>query len=253
MTQDSPLPDASHAEPAADRDPASEPVRRGPGFEPRAVPVTGYADGPAVPPDRLTPTRIREAFAAPRPWTPEVSDESRQPRLRPGATGLVPASVLVPLVVRDAGLTVLLTERTAHLHDHAGQVSFPGGADEPEDADAVATALRETEEEIGLARGHVEIIGRLPDYPTITGFVIAPIVALVSPPFELALDDFEVAEAFEVPLAFLMDPRNQEWRTASIGPESRRFLAMPHDGHFVWGATAAMLRNLYRFLAAQLV
>lgn len=234
----------------SDRDATEEPGPR-PSFDPESVPPSGTADGPAIPVDRLTPAAIRAAFGSSRPWTPEPSDESRKPRLRPGTTGLVPASVLMPLVVRDAGLTMLLTERTAHLTDHAGQVSFPGGGAEPGDADAIATALRESEEEIGLARAHVEVVGRLPDYVTVTGFRVAPVVALVHPPFELTLYDFEVAESFEVPLGFLMDPANQQWRTVRMNVGTRRFLAMPHDGHFVWGATAAMIRNLYRFLAAQ--
>ncbi len=146
---------------------------------------------------------------------------------------------------------MLLTERTAHLNDHAGQVSFPGGSAEPEDVDVVETALREAEEEIGLARARVEVIGRLPDYPTVTGFNVAPIVALVDPPLALTLDAFEVAEAFEVPLAFLLDPANQERRAIIMDGHSRRFTAMPYGTHFIWGATAAMLRNLYLFLAAQ--
>ncbi|MEO9065921.1 MAG: CoA pyrophosphatase, partial [Burkholderiaceae bacterium] len=185
-------------------------------------------------------------------WLPERSDESRKPRLRNGATGLVAASVLVPIVVRHGGPTMLLTERTAHLNDHAGQVSFPGGSAEVDDVDEIATALRETEEEISLSRRHVEVIGRLPDYPTITGFNVAPIVALVYPPFALTLDAFEVAEAFEVPLAFLLDPANQERREIVMDDHVRLFTAMPYGSHFVWGATAAMLRNLYLFLAAQL-
>ena len=221
-------------------------------FEPESVPIIGVSSGRAIPDDRLTPAALRAAFASPEPWQPEVSDEARKPRLRKGATGPVPASVLMPIVVRDTGLTMLLTERTAHLSDHAGQVSFPGGGAEPIDVDAIDTALRETEEEIGLARVHVEVLGRLPDYATITGFVVAPVVALVHPPFDLTLYDYEVAEAFEVPLAFLMDPANQHVHEVSTPQGSRRFLSMPHDGHFTWGATAWMLRNLYVFLRAQL-
>ena len=163
----------------------------------------------------------------------------------------MPASVLVPIVVGHGAPTVLLTERTAHLNDHAGQVSFPGGSAEPEDADAVETALRETAEEIGLAGPCVEVIGRLPDYVTITGFNVAPIVALVHRPFSLTLDAFEVAEAFEVPLAFLLDPAHHERRQILMDDHLRTFTAMPYGSHFVWGATAAMLRNLYLFLSAQ--
>lgn len=228
----------------------SPPVRR-PAFDPERAPVIGRAPGSAVPADRLTPAYLRRVFARPGEWRPERSDESRAPRLRPGATGLVPASVLVPIVVHASGPTMLLTERTAHLNDHAGQVSFPGGSAEPEDTDEIETALREAEEEIGLARARVEVIGRLPDYPTVTGFNVAPIVALVEPPLSLTLDAFEVAEAFEVPLIFLLDPANHQRRAIIMDGHTRQFMAMPYDQHFVWGATAAMLRNLYLFLAAQ--
>lgn len=123
---------------------------------------------------------------------------------------LTPAAVLFPIVQRDDGQTVLLTQRTAHLKDHGGQISFPGGRVETEDRTPVHTALRETEEEIGLAREHVEVLGFLPEYRTGTGFRVTPVVALVTPPFDLALDPFEVAEAFEVPLAFLLDPANHK-------------------------------------------
>jgi 8-oxo-dGTP pyrophosphatase MutT (NUDIX family) len=156
-------------------------------------------------------------------------------------------------VQRDDGLHVLLTQRTDHLHDHAGQISFPGGRVETHDADDVATALRETEEEIGLSRSRVEIIGRLPTYTTITHFVVTPVVALVQPPFELALDSFEVAEAFEVPLPFLMTPAHHQRHVFEYGGQSRQFLSMPwrqgEREYFIWGATAAMLRNLYAFLS----
>ncbi len=222
-----------------------------PPFDPERAPIVGRADGPAVSVDALSADRLRAIFAAPKPWRPEQADESRKPRLRRGATGLVPASVLVPIVQREDGPTVLLTERTAHLNDHAGQVSFPGGSAEPEDADVAATALRETEEEIGLSRAHVEVIGRLPDYPTITGFNVAPIVALVHPPFDLRPDSFEVAEVFEVPLAFIVDPAHHERRAIAFDGLRRSFVAMPYGPHFIWCATAAMLRNLYLLLAAQ--
>lgn len=230
--------------------PTPVPTSRPP-FDPETAPIVGFASGGAVSAAALTVERLRRAFAEPRDWQPERSDESRKPRLRKGATGLVPASVLVPIVVRDDGPTILLTERTAHLNDHAGQVSFPGGSAEPEDVDAIDTALRECEEEIGLDRSHVEVLGRLPDYPTITGFNVAPIVALVRPPFTLTLDPFEVAEAFEVPLAFVLDPAHHERREIVMDGSVRHFIAMPYDAHFIWGATAAMLRNLYLFIAAQ--
>lgn len=241
-----------NSSPDPDADPSDEPIVP-PSFDPEQAPLVGIASEPALPADRLTAERVRAAFVAPRDWRLEVSDESRKPRLRSGATGPVPASVLIPLVARDQGLTVLLTKRTAHLNDHAGQVSFPGGSAEPGDVDEIDAALRECEEEIGLGRQHVEVIGRLPDYHTITGFIVAPVVALVFPPFDLRLDDFEVAEAFEVPLSFLMDPAHHQRREIVFDGGSRHFTAMPHDGRFIWGATAAMLRNLYHFLHAQLI
>jgi 8-oxo-dGTP pyrophosphatase MutT (NUDIX family) len=157
--------------------------------------------------------------------------------------------------MRDDALQVLLTRRTAHLRSHAGQISFPGGKMEPTDADAIATALRETEEEVGLDRRHVEVIGHLPAYTTVTGFVVTPVVGLVAPGFGLQVDPGEVDEAFEVPLPFLMTPahhRRHRWDAG--GGVTRQFLSMPwHNAagqqYFIWGATAAMLRNLYGFLA----
>jgi 8-oxo-dGTP pyrophosphatase MutT (NUDIX family) len=157
---------------------------------------------------------------------------------------LTPAAVLFPIVLRDDGHTVLLTQRTAHLRDHAGQISFPGGRVEEEDPSPVATALRETEEEIGLSRAHVEILGYLPEYRTGTGFRVTPVVALVKPPFELALDAFEVAEAFEVPLSFLLDPANHQRHSLHYRGALRHFFAMPYGDYFIWGATAGMIRSL---------
>jgi 8-oxo-dGTP pyrophosphatase MutT (NUDIX family) len=166
------------------------------------------------------------------------------------------ASVLVPLVVREGGLTVLLTQRADHLSDHAGQISFPGGSREPEDADAAATALREAQEEVGLDASHCEVIGSMPEYLTGTGFKVTPVVALVHPPFTLTADSREVADIFEVPLAWLMNPANHQVRVFSWEGGERRFFAMPYSSaenrapHFIWGATAGMLRNFYRFLVA---
>ncbi len=223
--------------------------------DPKAVPVRGTdAHLPAVHPQALTAQALRARFAmAPVAWAPEIPGDG-QHQDRPPA----PASVLVPLVQRDEGLRVLLTRRTDHLHDHAGQISFPGGRQEPEDADETATALRETLEEIGLHHRHVEVLGRLPVYTTVTRFVVTPVVALVQPPFDLRLDDFEVAEAFEVPLDFLMNPAHHHRHVFEATGVARQFLSMPWHGtsgpgpsreFFIWGATAAMLRNLYAFLA----
>ncbi|MBN3848476.1 CoA pyrophosphatase [Paraburkholderia sp. Ac-20342] len=259
-----------------------------PVFEPESLPViaTG-ADLPPVAGDRLTPDALRARFERQLAWTPEkIADAPWR------NTGIDPrvAAVLVPLVVREHGLTVLLTQRADHLNDHAGQVSFPGGRQEPFDADAIATALREAHEEVGLDSSRVEILGALPDYLTGTGFCVSPVIGLVHPPFTLQMDTLEVAEVFEVPLAFLMNPANHEERLFRYEGGERRFFSMPYPrsepaaiaehtaqppgeqtgvledtratqaatehtaaqggDYFIWGATAAMLRNLYRFLAA---
>jgi 8-oxo-dGTP pyrophosphatase MutT (NUDIX family) len=157
---------------------------------------------------------------------------------------LTPAAVLFPIVLRQDGHTVLLTQRTAHLRDHAGQISFPGGRVEESDQSTLHTALRETEEEIGLAREHIEPIGYLPEYRTGTGFRVTPVVALVRPPFDLKIDPFEVAEVFEVPLAFLLDPVNHQRHSIHHRGALRQYFAMPYGDYFIWGATAGMIRSL---------
>jgi len=157
---------------------------------------------------------------------------------------LTPAAVLFPIVLREEGQTVLLTQRTAHLRDHAGQISFPGGRVEADDPSPIHTALRETEEEIGLSRERIDVLGFLPEYRTGTGFRVTPVVALVRPPFELAIDPFEVAEAFEVPLAFLLDPLNHKRHSLHYRGALRHFFAMPYGDYFIWGATAGMIRSL---------
>lgn len=166
----------------------------------------------------------------------------------PTERALRPAAVLVPIIERQAGLNVLFTRRADHLPAHAGQVSFPGGRAEESDADAVATALRETEEEVGLSRSFVMIAGALDPYETGTGFAIKPIVAFVREGFELKADVREVAEIFEVPLRFLMDPTNHERHMRVWQGRERHFYAMTFDGHYIWGATAGMLINLYERL-----
>ena len=223
-------------------------------LDPHILPVIGVDHHlPPVPAAHLQPDALRQRFAAPPPWTPEFPGDGNRfdPLGAPAA-----ASVLIALVMRADGLQVLLTQRTAHLRDHAGQISFPGGRAEAHDVDAIATALRETEEEVGLDRQHIEVVGQLPVYTTVTSFVVTPVVALVQPGFKLVLDSFEVAQAFEVPLAFLMTPAHHRRHSIELGGVQRQFLSMPWQGpdalsppHFIWGATAAMLRNLYRFLA----
>ena len=159
-----------------------------------------------------------------------------------------PAAVLIPVVKRDSELTVLFTRRTAHLHDHAGQISFPGGRAEPADADAAQTAMREAREEIGLAAERVEVLGEQHQYVTVTGYRVTPVVGLVTPPFDLQLDDFEVAEVFEAPLAFLLDPANHQRNHVLFDGRERYYYAIPYRHHYIWGATAGMLMNLHSFL-----
>jgi 8-oxo-dGTP pyrophosphatase MutT (NUDIX family) len=165
---------------------------------------------------------------------------------------LTPAAVLVPIVNRVHGMTVLLTQRTAHLSDHAGQVSFPGGRAEAADGSLVATALRETREEVGIERHRIEVLGQLPVYTTRTGYRVTPVVGLLQPPFEVVPDAYEVAEVFEVPLAFLLDPANHQRHSRMHEGVMRHFWAMPYANYYIWGATAGMLRNLYRCLVDEL-
>jgi 8-oxo-dGTP pyrophosphatase MutT (NUDIX family) len=222
-------------------------------LDPHAVPVVGTDQHlPAVDPSRLTAEALRQRFQTAKGWQADIrGDTGADP------AGLSAASVLVPLVQRSDGLQVLLTRRSEHLRDHAGQISFPGGRVEHDDADAVATALREAEEEIGLLRDAVDVIGQLPHYTTVTRYVVTPVVALVRAPLELRLDAVEVAEAFEVPLRFLMTPAHHQRHEFEMQGQRRQFLSMPWQAHdaqgmtrtyFIWGATAAMLRNLYGFL-----
>jgi 8-oxo-dGTP pyrophosphatase MutT (NUDIX family) len=223
-------------------------------FNPEDLPVLGLDSHlPAVDAGRIAPAAIRLRFGAPPAWEPEIRTEKKIVERTPS-----PASVLIPIVLRDDP-TVLLTQRTDHLNDHPSQISFPGGRTEPGDADAVATALREAEEEIGLDATWIEVLGSLPIYTTSTGFIVTPVVALVRPGFALQPDPFEVAEVFEVPLAWLMDPANHQRHAIETGGVRREFFSLPWPGtdaagkprrYFIWGATAAMLRNLYRFLSA---
>jgi 8-oxo-dGTP pyrophosphatase MutT (NUDIX family) len=169
------------------------------------------------------------------------------------AAAITPAAVLVPIVAHPDGLTVLFTQRTTHLKAHAGQVSFPGGRAESSDPTPEFTALREAQEEIGLRDDRVEIVARLPDYLTRTGFRVTPIVGLLTPPLGLVPDSREVAEIFEVPLAFLLDPRNHQRHTREFQGQTVGYYAMPYGERHIWGATAGMLLNLYRLLAEDVV
>jgi 8-oxo-dGTP pyrophosphatase MutT (NUDIX family) len=225
--------------------------RRVPKFDPQMVPIQEpYINAPPVSIDVLQPDALRRRFEESKPWTPELTDESRQSIEYIQGGGKRIAAVLIPIVQKDDHLSVLLTKRAEHLNDHAGQISFPGGRKEDSDIDLKHTALREAHEEIGLHHHHVEYLGHLPDYFTITGYQVTPIVGLVSSVEELVPDTNEVAEIFEVPLSFLMNPANHQVREW-VGPDGRRrFYAMPYESKFIWGATAGMLRNLYHFLRA---
>jgi len=175
-------------------------------------------------------------------------DHDLNPGETPPSAALRPAAVLVPLIDRADGMTVLLTQRTAHLSAHAGQISFPGGRIEEQDTDAVAAALRETEEEVGLPRELVSVIGQLDTYITGTGFEITPIVGIVNPAYALRLDPYEVAEAFEVPLAYILDKRNHNRQERESAGRTRVFFVLPYEGRNIWGATAGMLVNLAEVL-----
>lgn len=184
--------------------------------------------------------------ASPRRGDHDLNDEGMRPQ-----PPLRPAAVLVPIVDRADGFTVLLTQRSPDLRHHAGQISFPGGRVEPDDESEQATAMREANEEIGLPHDCVEFIGTLDVYETRTGFEIVPVIALVTPPFEIRLDTREVDEAFEVPLSFILDPANHERHSRIFQGVRRHFFALPYGERYIWGATAGMLVNLYEVLTAR--
>lgn len=229
-------------------------------FDPRAVPVQRVDhDLPAVSAGQLLPRAIQARFDTPPRWSPEVR---REPRF----SGRAPAqaAVLVPLVMRsgpEAPPHVLLTERAGHLSTHSGQIAFPGGKVDHTDASVEAAALREAQEEIGLDPRHVRVMGELPVYITGTAFEVTPVVALVEPGFALSPNPGEVADVFEVPLDFLMNPAHHRQHAFEWQGQQRQWFSMPFveerpglDGQieaverFIWGATAGMLRNFYRFL-----
>lgn len=249
-------------------------------FDPNDMPIVATSESlPPVGADRLSPQALRERFAHPPRWQPEQTDD----RFRIDESDPRAAAVLVPIVAHASGATVLLTQRTLHLRHHSGQVAFPGGRIESGDRSPDDAALRESYEEVGLDPQRVEIIGRLPEYLTGTGFLVTPVVGLLAPGFEAKPDPSEVADVFEVPLSFLMDPRHHQRRSVHLeglapstersvmsasesgvgavagsprNPSQRIFFAMPYRApgesreRFIWGATAAMLRNLYRLLIA---
>src|SRR5882762_4193153 len=199
-------------------------------------------NSPVSAPDELW---LRSRFTEPRTVKPVTSGDGHLWR---NDREIRPAAVLVPVVNQESGLTVLFTRRASHLNDHAGQISFPGGRAEPGDAGAAETAMRETREEIGLAAERVEVLGHLPQYVTVTGYRVTPVVGLVTPPLDLKPDDFEVAEVFEAPLAFLLDTANHQRNHVLFDGRERYYYAIPYRGYYIWGATAGMLMNLNAFL-----
>ncbi len=230
------------------------------GFDPRDIPWTSpLGEWPALSQEHLVADRLKAVFKNPPEWSPEVK---REPAL--GQRPAKAAAVLIPIVLRgDQGSEphILLTQRTMHLSSHAGQIAFPGGKVDAEDASVEATALREAQEEVGLAPQFVEILGTLPEYITGTAFHITPVVGLVSPQHEITPNAFEVEAVFEVPLAFLMNPANHRLHMWERDGVSRRWYSMPYHEpsglptqppteRFIWGATAGMIRNFYRFLLA---
>lgn len=228
-----------------------------PNFDPRQIPVVGVDTHlPAVQRESLLPQALQQRFANPPNWTPEVVLEKHYSD-RTVATN---ASVLVPIVLRGPQHdqpTVLFTQRTARMPTHSGQIAFPGGKSDPSDADGVATALREAQEEVGLEAEFVQVLGQLPTYVTGSAFVITPVVALVHPGFTLMANPEEVEDIFEVPLEFLMNPSNHRRHEVPWRDTTRQWYSMPYSDlntgkeHFIWGATAGMLRNFYRFLIAR--
>jgi 8-oxo-dGTP pyrophosphatase MutT (NUDIX family) len=194
--------------------------------------------------------RARERLHASPREAARFSDDDLNPEARIIPPGVVPrpAAVLVPLVPRPDGLSVLLTQRTAHLAHHAGQVAFPGGRVDPGDRDEVDAALRETEEETGIARAFVEPLGFLDTYLTGTSFRVVPVVAMLRPGFTVTPHAGEVADVFEVPLAFLMNPEHHLRHSREWQGKERFYYAMPFGQRYIWGATAGMIRNLYALM-----
>ena len=230
------------------------------GFDPREIPWTSPSgEWPELANDWLMPQRIKQVFANPPDWSPEVK---REPTL--GQRPPKQAAVLFPIVLRGEQGTephVLLTQRTLHLSSHAGQIAFPGGKVDQDDKSIEATALREAQEEVGLAPHLVDIVGRMPSYITGTSFHITPVVGLVSPTHVVTPNPYEVDAVFEVPLRFLMNPANHRLHQWERDGVRRQWYSMPymeppassnglHTERFIWGATAGMIRNFYRFLLA---
>lgn len=220
-----------------------------PNFDPRLVPVDRVDTHlPAVALQRLQPDALRQRFKQPPPWRPELLAEKNFLNRAP-----LHASVLIAIVMRESP-TILLTQRTQHLSTHSGQIAFPGGKADADDLDARATALREAHEEIGLEAQFVQVLGVMPHYVTGSAFIVTPVIALVEPGFTLTPNPHEVADVFEVPLEFLMNPAHHRRHVYEFEGDRREWLSMPYQDRtterFIWGATAGMLRNFYQLLSA---
>ena len=218
-------------------------------FDPRSIPVQRVDNHlPRLSKGHWDPAGIERKFSQGVVWTPEFASEPRFVD-RP----LSQAAVLIALVMRQ-DMSVLLTQRTAHLTSHSGQIAFPGGKVDATDVDVIAAALREAHEEIGLEAKFARVLGVMPTYTTGSGYIVSPVVAAVSEGFSLSTSADEVADVFEVPLEFLMDPANHRHHAVDWGGSRREWLSIPYPDaageRFIWGATAGMLRNLYQFLRA---
>ncbi len=229
-------------------------------FDPQTQPVVA---SPAVlqplPDSALEADFIAKAFDRRIEWQVEpvfakdflVHRDPDTGLLLPDHSAMIPAAVLFPLIQRESGLHVLFTRRADHLTSHAGQICFPGGRIELHDADVKAAALRETHEEVGIGAEHIQLIGTQPGFITSTGYTMQPVIGLVKPGFVIRPDHSEVAEVFEVPLSYLMDPRQHQLHQATL-PDGRQrlYFSMPWNDYFIWGATAALVRNFYHYLSA---
>jgi len=239
-------------EPPSSRTRSGRSEREATGFDPRSQPVVAVSGLAALHEQTLQLDFIRQAFRRPIHWQVEpVFTESFKVDAQMPCAGIVRAAVCLPLVQRPEGLTLILTRRSPWLADHGGQIAFPGGRIEASDADPVAAALRETFEEIGVAPEFLQILGTQPGFLTSTSFAMKPVIAYVCPGFVLHPDASEVAEVFEVPLSFLMDPAHHALHRAEL-PDGRHrhYFSILWRDYFIWGATAALLRNLYHYLSA---
>ncbi len=226
--------------------------RLSPNFDPQSQPVVKLADSDLLLPDSIRLDFIREAFRQPVSWQVEpIFAESFSSYCSKEHALLRHAAVFMPLIQRGPDVHVLFTKRTEHLSDHAGQICFPGGSTDPSDKSEIETALRETHEEIGVSREYIQLIGTQPAYITVSQFLMTPVVGVLKPGFKITPDTNEVAEVFEVPLQVLLDPRKHRLHKlpAKIGNE-RYYFSMQWENHFIWGATAALIRNFYHFMVA---